>query len=172
MNANEKAIDAACDAYHADLPTHDYPSRWAMEQAIAAYLAALADAEATPPDVAGVVPVAWQWSWLNGSEGGFTSVKPSPAKGVTITPLYSADTLTTLSAENDRLRGELARVERETVERCAGVADDHAQELNRRLQPHRRRITASEHDIAVFESAESAAEEIATAIRNLEPRHD
>lgn len=49
---DEKAVLAACEAYHADIPTHDPPSRWAMEQAISAYLAA-----ATPADV-GEEPVA------------------------------------------------------------------------------------------------------------------
>lgn len=35
---DEKAVLVALDAYHASLPTHDYPSKWAMEDAITAYL--------------------------------------------------------------------------------------------------------------------------------------
>lgn len=61
-------------------------------------------------------------------------------------------------AENDRLRGELARVERETIERAAGTAETRA--IIVPLTPG----TAC--------GASSTKRQVAAAIRALEPRHD
>lgn len=101
---DEKAVLAACEAYHADLPTHDYPSRWAMEQAIRAYLAS-----ATPADV-GEEPVAWQWrskgwsvdakwsEWLLGRQPPERKFDPHDYEE---RPLYSATALERVVRDRD-----------------------------------------------------------------------
>lgn len=51
------------------------------------------------------------------------------------------------------------------TERAAGIADDHAHGFSRQMNPTSRRTPLSEHDEAVFESAQSAAVDIAKDIR-------
>lgn len=70
-----------------------------------------------------------------------------------------------LTAENEALRARLETVEAETIERCARVAErdgsSHAAPL-----PHSERWQRDTSQQVI------AADRIASAIRNLEPRHD
>ena len=60
----------------------------------------------------------------------------------------------------------LARVVSMVLDHAAGVAEDHAHGFERKLNPASRRAPISDHDVAVFESAASAAIEIRDAIRH------
>ena len=75
--------------------------------------------------------------------------------------LVSFSDFARLEAENRDLRAKLETVEAETRERCAKVADYVVQRAHRDW-----------HDRKKAEGAHDMAEELAAAIRNMEPRHD
>lgn len=146
---DEKAVLAACEAYHADLPTHDPPSQWAMEQAISAYLAAT-----TPADVGKLVErLRERARTMNGAEpvgagDGHTYTLCYYSAGDRGLDREAATALERVTRELDAIRTKLATVEAETRERAAM--------LGYAICAETRHVTLGD--------------KVAEAIRNLEPR--
>lgn len=149
---DEKAVLAACEAYHADLPTHDYPSRWAMEQAISAYLAA-----ATPADV-GEEPVAWRWKtpaeddhWV----WSYSAVIDNP-HDARCEPLYSATALERVVRERDE-----ARADHEWMTANRNKWQDAATIARRRAESAEAKLAEARKVIEPFARAADNAERLA-----------
>lgn len=67
----------------------------------------------------------------------------------------------------DQILPLIAAREAAVREQCAKVADAHAAEMKAKLEGRRRKL--SDFDVGLFESAQSEAQSIAAAIRNLSP---